>query len=246
MRTHLILFIALQAAAVGAFADCGALLLGGDRPGRLAVGERREKIWNLGRQAVPYTQLGLEKNRRGYYAVNDIVAPEVQARTMIYGVQNEHPYIWYRGYRLDTSGEAGIRVVTKMTKSKYLYGDMIFVLSDLPPEAVAKLDGIIQNFQSQNHLTCARAACSYINVADSTILKNHNYRTTSRTIKALVAEKARGRSIEILTTSTAEPKALFKRITDTESTVQTNLFLGGMLASVIPFAGVSVLLQLVL
>lgn len=246
MKLNAFIFISILFAhtvSSAAWGDCG-YLLGAEPPATLPVGTRIEKVWKLGRQLVPYTAIGAERNRRGFYSADDILPVEAQDRGLIIGIQGEHPYIWYKGYRLDTDGEAGFKVITKMTKSQFLYGDAMIVLRDLPPETILNFDRVLEGYQRKSFISCARAACSYLNTADSSILNNRNFRTTSSVIKALVAEKMRGRSVDIYVMGNHDMKDVYKNITDTEFSVQTNLFVGGMVASTLPLTILAALIQL--
>lgn len=130
------------------------------------------------------------------------ILPEVSSdRRLIIGFHGGHTYLQYKNVRIDSQGMAGVRVTSMKKSSQIVYGDMAFVIGELPPATLQRLDQMVTDFQVQSKLTCTQVACSYLSEAEPGIASARTLRTSSL-IRSLLEEKVQGaRQIEVLSLS---------------------------------------------
>lgn len=81
---------------------------------------------------------------------------------------NGHTTLFFRGYRIDSSGIIGMQVTSGLHKHSHFFnGKVVFVIKDLSIEAVEKLEELLENFRQIRDVTCIHLTCRYLKSIDS-------------------------------------------------------------------------------
>jgi hypothetical protein len=164
----------------------------------------------------------------GGYVMADRVLPQFDpARRVIVAFYKGHTYIQYKGYRIDSNGLGGIRVKTRLQKSDVLHGEAAAVLYDLSDEALARLDRAVADFKSGSSLSCVRASCRYLKMAEPAAL-GISPMGPYGLMKALIAYKQRGGKVELVMLNRMPLEYNMEEIEKEERKLRGQLlFLGG-------------------
>lgn len=134
---------------------------------------------------------------RAYLSATEILPHLDIHRRLTIGISNGHVYLQYKGRRLDSSGPIGIRVTSFLKNSALIYGDMAFVLYDLSPSVLAKLDRMLTDFTPRSKVTCVAAACSYLADLKSAELPGNHVKVSSL-LNTLIEMKLTGKKVAIV------------------------------------------------
>lgn len=75
---------------------------------------------------------------------------------------NGHSMIYFRGYRIDSSGSAGLDVSSFLTKASSFAGDVLVIVRDVPSEVVDALNQLINQFESITERSCIGTTCTHL------------------------------------------------------------------------------------
>ena len=167
----------------------------------------------------------------GVYFINKILPQYDVKRRLIIGVDEAHTYLLYKGFRIDSLGIGGVQVISELRKSQLVYGDLAFILYDLPDESLKKLDELITTFKRKSSVSCVSSTCAYVMRAMPDVISEKSFLPTSL-IDSLLKYKKSGGKIEVVSlVRTNLEKTLVSLKMDQTNGIVSNYFYASTLAS---------------
>lgn len=122
--------------------------------------------------------------------------------------ENGHPSIFYKGYRIDSTGVVLGKITSFLRKGTIFKGAFVAVIYNPPFEMQKKLDLSIESFSPVTKRFCTSVACSYLKI-DGFIEKN--YLAPSSFIKRLFElKKTEQLDIEFITLNNLNLKSVYQ------------------------------------
>lgn len=127
----------------------------------------------------------------------DLLPERDDYNRIIVGFKGAHTYLYFRGYRIDSTGIGGIRVTSLVKESPFIDGDLAFILHDIDSETLENLHHLIEDFKQKQKLTCVAISCAYLQDAKVEGFHKTHYRP-SQFFNYLLARTSQGRGTDLV------------------------------------------------
>jgi len=99
---------------------------------------------------------------RQVFRAGDILPEVNESDKLIIGFDYGHTYLYYDGYRIDSSGQAPFLVRSLLRESTALNGQFVVAIKDLSVDAKQRISAFIENFKTRSSRSCIMLTCTYL------------------------------------------------------------------------------------
>jgi hypothetical protein len=131
--------------------------------------------------------------------------PGSEKTLFIYFDPEAHPYIWYRGTTIDSSGIPGLYVDNFVGRQHVLPRGLLISIRNLPPDFDAKFDAFLLAFRKRIAITCVSSLCDSLKGLDVTGLLPRRYYTSTGLLKHLFRLAGKG-EVDLIALGTDLPE----------------------------------------
>jgi hypothetical protein len=168
----------------------------------------RDPILNLDYQKFSY----VDKDYN-YIANKDLSSQWIENKEVILSFDRRgHLSLYFQGYRIDSEGLPGFKVISYIRKSHITSGTTVIILKNLSAEATDKLKELILNFKSKHRVTCIKLICSYLEDADPIYFNKSPYLPSTLIEDLIILKQEKPEDIDFYFHASETPSEFLKEL----------------------------------